>query len=130
MDKEIRRLLDEEIKESLEELSTFDSGSSDKTSAIDDLTKLYKLKLEDAKLEAEVIEKNRAFESDRLLNDVQVRNQAKDQYIRMGVEAAGIVLPLIFYAVWMNKGFKFEETGTFTSTTFRGLFSRFKTTKK
>lgn len=28
------------------------------------------------------------------------------------------------------KGFKFEETGTYTSTTFRGLFNRFRPTKK
>lgn len=46
------------------------------------------------------------------------------------IAAAEIVLPLVFYAAWMRKGFKFEETGTFTSTTFRGLFGKFKPTKK
>ena len=38
--------------------------------------------------------------------------------------------PLMFYGIWMKKGFKFEETGTYTSTTFRGLFNRFRPTRK
>jgi hypothetical protein len=44
--------------------------------------------------------------------------------------AAELVLPLMFYGVWMRRGFKFEQDGTFTSQTFRGLFSRFRPTKK
>jgi hypothetical protein len=47
----------------------------------------------------------------------------------LGIEIIGIGLPLIFYASWMRRGFKFEETGTYTSTTFKGLFNRFKPTK-
>ena len=47
------------------------------------------------------------------------------------VQAAdGTVIAAWFGGSWEKKGFKFEETGTFTSTTFRSLFSRFKPTKK
>jgi hypothetical protein len=52
-----------------------------------------------------------------------------DRYLKLGIEIIGIGLPLIFYASWMRRGFKFEETGTYTSTTFKGLFNRFKPTK-
>lgn len=52
------------------------------------------------------------------------------EYAKLGAEIAGIVLPLMFYGRWMAKGLKFEETGTFTSTTFRNLFTRFKPTGK
>ena len=69
-------------------------------------------------------------ESEDQFKKDQLAEQAKDRYIRLGLEAAGIILPLAFYAVWMKKGFKFEETGIYTSTTFRGLFNRFKPTKK
>ena len=62
-------------------------------------------------------------------NKEQLAEQVKDRYFKLGIAAAEIVLPLIFYATWMRKGFKFEETGTFTSTTFRGLFNRFRPTK-
>lgn len=51
-------------------------------------------------------------------------------YFRFGMAAAELVLPLMFYGVWMRRGFKFEQDGTFTSQTFRGLFSRFRPTKK
>ena len=62
-------------------------------------------------------------------NRDQLAEQVKDRYFKLGIAAAEIVLPLVFYATWMRKGFKFEETGTFTSTTFRGLFNRFRPTK-
>ena len=60
----------------------------------------------------------------------QLREQKIDRYVRTGVAAAELILPLVFYGIWMRRGFKFEENGTFTSTTFRGLFNRFKPTKK
>jgi len=41
-----------------------------------------------------------------------------------------LILPMTFYAVWMKRGFDFERTGTYTSTTFRGLFNNFKPVKK
>lgn len=52
------------------------------------------------------------------------------QYFKVGIAAAELLIPLMFYGIWMWKGFKFEETGTYTSTTFRGLFNRFRPTKK
>ena len=107
MNEEIRDLLGEEIKTEIQNLSTLEAGSKEKTTAIEDLAKLYRLRIEETRNE-----------------------QVKDRYFRLGVEAAGIILPLIFYGIWMRKGFKFEETGTFTSTTFRGLFNRFRPTLK
>ena len=109
---EIIDLLGEEIKEEIQNLSTLEPGSKEKSMAIEDLTKLYRLRIEE------------------LNKKDQLNEQVKDRYFRLGVEVAGIVLPLIFYASWMRRGFKFEENGTFTSTTFRGLFNRFKPTKK
>jgi hypothetical protein len=102
--KEIKDLLGEEIKTEIQNLSTLEPGSKEKSTAIDDLAKLYRLRIED--------------------------ESRKDRYFRLGVEAAGIILPLIFYGIWLRKGFKFEETGTFTSTTFRNLFNRFRPTIK
>ena len=65
--------------------------------------------------------------------EVRVKELSEERihrYVRYGIDVAGIVLPLMFYATWMKKGFKFEETGTYTSTTFRGLFNRFRPTNK
>lgn len=132
MSEEVKDLLGEEIKSEIEALYSLQSGSKEKSTAIDDLTKLYKLKIEETKTDMELIEKrdesaNRGLDQD--LKRDQLTEQVKDRYFRLGVEAAGIVLPLIFYAIWMRKGFRFEENGTYTSTTFRGLFNRFRPTK-
>jgi hypothetical protein len=129
MDKEMKDLLEEEIKSMIQNLSSLPSGSKEKSTAIDDLVKLYKLRIEETKNEWDFKEKYYVHESDKQFKKTQFEEQVKDRYFRLGVEAAGIILPLIFYGIWMRKGFKFEETGTFTSTTFRGLFNRFKPTK-
>jgi len=112
MDEEIKDLLGEEIKTEIRKLSTLEAGSEEKSTAIEDLAKLYRLRIEETK------------------NEWDFNEKVKDRYFRLGVEAAGIILPLIFYGIWMRRGFKFEETGTFTSTTFRGLFNRFRPTRK
>lgn len=130
MDEEIRDLLGEEIKTEIRDLSTLEPGSKEKSTAIDDLAKLYRLRIEETKNEWDFNEKYDTRESDNILKKDQLEEQIKDRYFRLGLEAAGIILPMIFYAAWMKRGFRFEETGTYTSTTFRGLFNRFKPTKK
>lgn len=45
---------------------------------------------------------------------------------RTGIEIAGIVAPLVFYGIWMNRGLEFEKEGSFTSQTFKGLIGKFK----
>lgn len=156
MDKEqLKDLLSEEIKTQIQDLSELSPGSLEKSKAIDDLATLYKLKIEETKMELDFDEKqarremdkenrlkddalkeqqlkdeNSVHERDELIRKEQMTEQVKDRYIRLCIAAAEIILPLIFYSKWMKKGFKFEETGTFTSTTFRGLFNRFKPTKK
>jgi hypothetical protein len=130
MDEEIRDLLGEVIKTEIRNLSTLELGSKEKSTAIEDLAKLYRLRIEETRNEWDFNEKYESRDSDMQFKKNQLEEQVKDRYFRLGVEAAGIILPLIFYGIWMRKGFKFEETGTFTSTTFRGLFNRFRPTKK
>ena len=129
MDEEIRRLLGEEIKTEIQKLSSLESGSKEKSTAIEDLATLYRLRIEETKNELDFDEKYDSRASDQLLKKELMDEQVKDRYFRLGVEAASIILPLIFYAIWMRRGFRFEETGTYTSTTFRGLFNRFKPTR-
>lgn len=52
-----------------------------------------------------------------------------DRWIKVGSEVVKVAVPIIFYSIWMKKGFEFEETGTYTSNTFRNLFGKFKPTE-
>lgn len=124
-----KELLEEEIKAQFKSLSSLATGSKEKTEAINELTALYRIKIDETKNEMEAIEKSEAHERDEQFKKTQLAEQVKDRYFKVGIMAAELVLPLIFYAVWMRRGFRFEETGTYTSTTFRGLFNRFRPTK-
>lgn len=137
MDEKIKNLLCEEIEEEIRKLSSLEAGSKEKSTAINDLATLYRLKIEETKTELEFDEKRerRFMEINQSDSDIRVKRHQleadeKDRYFRLGIELTGIILPLLFYATWMRRGFRFEETGTFTSTTFRGLFNRFKPTRK
>lgn len=125
-----REMLEQEIKEDFEVLTELIPGDEKYSKAVDDVVKLYKLKIEEDKNSLDYNEKYEEGEKEIQLKKAQLEEQIKDRYFRLGVDVAGILLPLMFYGVWMKKGFKFEETGTFTSTTFRGLFSRFRPTRK
>ena len=122
---EIQNLLDEEIVRRLKGLNDMESGSKEIGVAIEDVEHLFKMRVEEKKLNSE-LESNAREERDKLVENAA---RAKDRYIRLGLDVAGLILPLAFYGIWMHKGFKFEESGTFTSTTFRSLFNRFKPTK-
>lgn len=130
MGEENRSLLEEEIKAEIKRLGFLESGSQEHTTAVDSLTKLYKLKLEEDKNAYERLDKIENREIDQESKTAQMAESVKDRYFRFGMAAAELVLPLMFYGVWMRRGFKFEQDGTFTSQTFRGLFSRFRPTKK
>lgn len=144
MDEQIRQALANEILSQFNGLSNLEPGSKEQQTAVENVTKLYRLGLEDVKADTDYDEKlyrrdvdaqHEQDELDRQAREEQFKKdqlaeQTKDRYFKLGVEVAGIVLPLIFYATWMKRGFKFEETGTYTSTTFRGLFNRFRPTKK
>ena len=133
-EKNIDELLSEEIAAQIKALSDLQSGTKEKSTAIDDLTKLYKLRIEENKSVWDADEKyNRRMmdgESVTKDNDFKIAEQVKDRYFRVGIAAAELLIPLMCYGIWMNKGFKFEETGTFTSSTFKGLINRFRPTKK
>lgn len=155
MDEQIRQALANEILSQLNNLSTLDPGSKEQQTAVENVAKLYRLGLEDAKADTDYDEKlyrrdvdaqHEQAEAERRIREEQneldrqareeqfkkdqLAEQTKDRYFKLGIGVAEIVLPLLFYATWMKKGFKFEETGTYTSTTFRGLFNRFRPTKK
>ena len=136
-EKNIEELLSEEIAAQIKALSDLQSGSKEKSTAIDDLTKLYKLRIEENKSIWDADEKhnsriadNEAKAREEEIKRQQLSEQIKDRYFKAGIAGAELVVPLIFYGIWMNKGFRFEETGTISSQVFRNLINRFRPTKK
>lgn len=109
-----------------------------------------KLKLEQDKLEFEKhkldFEKQReetrtALEQDKLefekrreeIHEQNLKledlNKNIDRKIKICITVGEIMVPLLFYGAWLNKGLKFEENGAITSLTFRNFINHFKPTK-
>ena len=137
MDEEIKDLLDEEIKSQINTISGMDVDDENYSKAVDSLVKLHKLRIEETKTITDLEDRTYKRENDektcKLSEEIrqeQLLEQKKERYIRIGLDVAGLLVPIMFYSAWMRKGFKFEETGTFTSTTFRGLFGHFKPTRR
>ena len=125
MNKEIIELMESEIITLIKELSMHHPG----TKEYDDITKAI-----DALYATLNKEKSLMLEEVKIENDLGLQqNVNKDtkilSAIKCGIDIAGIVLPLAFYGVWMNRGLEFEKEGSFTSATFKGLFGKFKPTK-
>lgn len=151
---DIQSLLDGVIETEIQNLGSLSSGSDEKSKAIQNLATLHRLRIEEIKAETDTDEKRerRKMDSEQRKDELtlkerelngkeadrdrektfqnrQVMDQMIDRCMRTGMDIAGLVLPLVFYGIWMNKGFKFEETGSFTSTTFKNLLNRFRPTK-
>ena len=125
-EKDILDALDETVKDLLEKLKTLDAPSEEYRKTAESLKILRSLQIEDRKTYLDHQEKVDQTTTEDLLKRDQMRT---DWFFKAGdllVRAAGVVLPLGFYAKWMRAGFKFEETGTFTSKTFKDLIHWFR----
>lgn len=130
MDEEIKKLLDEEIKSRIENLATVSPGIDEDNDVVSNLNTLYKLRLEEKKIDADVDDKNarRVQENEKNEREFDLKEQQADEekkqtIVKLVFGTCEIVIPLIFSAHWLKRGFKFEEDGILTSTTMRGLFN-------
>lgn len=137
MDEEIKELLDEEIKSRIENLATVSPGTDEDNDVVSNLNTLYKLRLEEKKIDADVDDKNarrvqenarRVQENEKNEREFDLKEQQADEekkqtIVKLVFGTCEIVIPLIFSAHWLKRGFKFEEDGILTSTTMRGLFN-------
>ncbi|WP_347294094.1 hypothetical protein [uncultured Duncaniella sp.] len=148
-------MLDEVIEAEIAYVGSLSPEDEKKSKAIQHLADLHKLRIDEIKAKTDADEKRlrRAMDSkqhraeltlkerqadgdeaaranEEQFKQHQLNDQVLDRYVKIGVATAELVLPLVFYGVWMKRGLKFEETGTFTSQTFKNLFNRFKPTRK
>lgn len=108
MEDKNRELLDEVIEREIKSLESFSSGTKEKSDAINDLTQLYKLKIEEEK----------------------VKQEKKDRWFNIALQVGLTTMSLVAYNAWYNRGLKFQETGSFTDPMTRNLISRMLPSKK
>lgn len=121
---ELRNKLEETIEKCFDELETSEAGSEKRSNQVEDIRKLYQLKLEEDKQTSDMMNKaaDRGAESERL----EQENALKKEEIRVlrekgWIEGGKVVLVLLGNAVAMRKIMKFEETGTIATKAFQFL---------
>ena len=139
MENTIEGLLDDVIKSELEKVKDSIMSPEEKRTMVEYLVKLNciqterkEVKRKETELELKHLELEDKIEvqsDDKAYKEVLAKREMLQTFVKGGIEVFGVVAPIMFYSAWMKRGLKFEETGTYTSQTFKGLFGRFKPTK-
>lgn len=119
MKDKIQKQLDEVIQTELEGVESA-AMPSEKEKAIANVTELYKLRIEEAKLEQARIDKLTEQDS----KEVQLKGQKLDRWLNLGLQIGLTVGGWVMFSMWQRREMKFELEGTPTTPMFRNLLSK------
>ena len=130
---ELNERLDKELERRFEDLGNLETGSDEQGKATDNIVKLYKLRMDENEQEnsKNADEDKAVLERHKL--ELEEQKAKDDKLIRILTTVTSVGVTIAGFAVgshWYSKGFKFEETGTICSSTFKGLMRDFRFFKK
>ena len=130
---ELNKRLDKELERRFEDLENLKTGSDEQGKATDNIVKLYKLRMDENEQEnsKNADEDKAVLERHKL--ELEEQKAKDDKLIRILTTVTSVGVTIAGFAVgshWYGKGFKFEETGTICSSTFKGLMRDFRFFKK
>ena len=134
--------LEETLWNLIEYANTLDKSSDEYAHCISNIVKMYDTWVRGCREGMEYNDRQAQREHDADTRDKQMKLEKEIAQLRLEEEkrqhkvniikdvalgAAGLIVPLAVYTALFNKGLKFEQTGTFTSSTFgRNLFGKIK----
>lgn len=131
-----RDLLESRLATDFENLDNV--KGEERKNLINDIAALYKLKVEEEKVDADFDDKynRRQMEEEHFKKECELKQkelelrskQEKHNWI-IGLTTAGVTAAIalagnIFYSIWYHKGLKFEETGTVSTHQTKNLESK------
>ena len=130
---ELNERLDKELERRFEDLENLATGSDEQGKATDNIVKLYKLRMDENEQESSknADEDKAVLERHKL--ELEEQKAKDDKLIRILTTVTSVGVTIAGFAVgshWYGKGFKFEETGTICSSTFKGIMRDFKFFKR
>ena len=105
--------LNVEIEDKLDELANMDPSTKEYAVAVDSVTKLMDRAIEIEKLE-----------SSDSQNEKQMKEDRKSRLVKNCIDIGSIVLPLAVTIWGARASFKFEETGTITTSVGRKFMDK------
>lgn len=130
---ELNEMMDKELKRRFEDLENMKTGSDEQSKATDNIVKLYKLRMDENEqnVSKEADEDKLLLEKSKL--EIEAEKAKDDKLIRILTTVTSVGISIAGFVVgshWYGKGFKFEETGTICSSTFKGLMKDFRFFRK
>lgn len=130
---ELNERLDKELERRFEDLENLTTGSDEQGKATDNIVKLYKLRMDENEQKASKEADEDKLQMEKRKYELEVAKADDDKLIRILTTVTSVGVTIAGFAVgshWYGKGFKFEETGTICSSTFKGLMRDFRFFKK
>lgn len=125
-------MLNEEIADQLTAIGKEELNTKDMAERIKNVTELYKLRIEEMKLAADIEDKSAKRSIDvennirsSLYKDEELKGQKKDRRIKVGLAVGQGVLYVGAFLVGLN----FEKTGSFSSKMMTNLIGKFRLSK-
>lgn len=133
----VEEALEISIWDLIEHLDELDKDSEEYKETSNTIIKMYNGWIEGARAGMEYADREaqrqhemKIKEIEERINDIKAKQQQRQKIaevaISAGIGLAGTLISLFAYGRMFNRGLKFEETGTFTSTTMRNLLGKFK----
>lgn len=122
----INRMIEAEQARAIEHMKTLKPEDPNYKTAAEAIATLQRARLEEERLEFEDRKNGDELilrEEEQKQAEANAKLERKRFRIRACLDAAGILVPAALYTFFGVKGFKFEETGSFCSTTHRQNFA-------
>lgn len=128
---ELKEKLNKELERELGELEGLELGSDQMQKAAATIEMMHKLRMNEVNSDRDLEVKKaelEAKEKELTLETKKAKDAKVIAFVGSGITLGTFAIKLVNDNLWMAKGFKFEETGTFCSKVFgeiwRGFFHK------
>lgn len=120
----VKALLNDEIKDEIEQLRKVELGSDQHKIAADALAKLLDKSIEMDKLDLEYQDRFEAREAENELKQKEIEDEKKDRKVKNILTGVSVIGGFALTVWGTCKSIKFEETGSFTTIMGRGFIQK------
>lgn len=116
MNKKLREQLENTLQDSMNAAEDLGVGTNEHAQAVDDAVKIAKVLIEDE-------DKEQVRKEDKRLKELELRNKAIGDALKITAEVAVGIIGIAAYNVWFKQGLEYERDGVIKSTFCRLLFN-------
>lgn len=113
---ETKYMLEDALQTQIAAINEAEFGSKERSVMIDDLVKMYRVKIDEQRMEWEFSVK---YEEHK-----DKKPGKYDRAIDIGLKISGLVIQPLVFIYLFREGLKFETTGSYTSFGLRSLLSK------